>query len=200
MEAGSHDELIARAERGEGPGMYWAMWQKQIRAEKLQRRKSQGEKELESLVVTTDEETDAGGSVQQGVGPAVDGVGTGTPAVVTDGPSSSDGESVAGTLHVHEAVEDSGPSTRPSTAESEAVASTSELLTSELVQSEEAQLSRSSSQHSNRFSRSRSNSGGSGFAKLKQSFRRKKGKEADETEHLLHDPSPTNTKKKSNKK
>jgi ABC-type glutathione transport system ATPase component len=195
VEAGSHDELIAQAERGEGPGMYWAMWQKQIKAEKLQRRKSQGEKELESAVVTTDEETDAGGSVQQGVGPAVDGVGTGTPAVVAAGPSSSDGESVAGTPYVHETVEDSGPSTRPSTAGSEAVASTSEL-----VQSEEAQLSRSSSQRSNRFSLSRSNSGGSGFAKLKQSFRRKKGKEADETEHLLHDPSPTNTKKKSNKK
>jgi ABC-type multidrug transport system ATPase subunit len=52
VEAGNHEELIARAERGEG-GVYWAMWQKQIKAEKLQRRKS---KEKQEEVV--DEETD----------------------------------------------------------------------------------------------------------------------------------------------
>lgn len=200
VESGTHDELIARAERGEGPGMYWAMWQKQIKAEKLQRRKSQGEKDLESPVVTTDEEeTDVGASgPQKGVVvQAVDAVGTGTPAVVAGGPSSSDGESVAGTpLGGLAMVEESGASTRPSTAESEDPAAS----TSDLVASEEAQLSRSSSQRSGRFSLSRSNSGGSGFAKLKQSFRRKKGKETDETEYLLPDPSPTNTKKKSNKK
>ena len=56
IEAGTHEELIARAERGEG-GVYWAMWQKQIRAEKLQRRKSQVEKDEDAIIV--DEDTDA---------------------------------------------------------------------------------------------------------------------------------------------
>src|SRR5271169_6846594 len=35
VEAGTHEELIALAER-EGGGVYWAMWQKQIRAERSQ--------------------------------------------------------------------------------------------------------------------------------------------------------------------
>lgn len=193
MESGSHEELISRAERGEGPGMYWAMWQKQIKAEKLQRRKSQGEKDkdLESAVVTTDEETDAGGISTPVQVPAVDGVGTGSLPAVVAGASSSDGESVAGTPAP---VEDSGPSTRPSTAESDA-----QVSTSELIPPEETHLSRSSSQRSGRFSLSRSNSGGSGFAKLKESFRRKKGKETEETENLLPDPSTTTRKKKGKK-
>jgi ABC-type glutathione transport system ATPase component len=196
VESGSHEELISRAERGEGPGMYWAMWQKQIKAEKLQRRKSQGEKDkdLESAVVTTDEETDAGGISTPVQVPAVDGVRTGSLLAVVGGPSSSDEESVAGTPFVPAEVEDSGPSTRPSTAESDA-----QVSTSELIAPEETHLSRSSSQRSGRFSLSRSDSGGSGFAKLKESFRRKKGKETEETENLLPDPSTTTRKKKGKK-
>ena len=56
VEQGTHEELIALAERGEG-GVYWAMWQKQIRAEKLQRRKS--EKQLEGEEETDENEMDA---------------------------------------------------------------------------------------------------------------------------------------------
>jgi len=39
VESGTHDELIAPAQRGEG-GVYWAMWQKQIRAQRSHRRKT----------------------------------------------------------------------------------------------------------------------------------------------------------------
>ena len=197
VESGSHEELISRAERGEGPGMYWAMWQKQIKAEKLQRRKSQGEKDkdLESAVVTTDEEeTDAGGISTPVQVSTVDGGGAGSHLAVVAGASSSDGESVAGIPLVPAEVEDSGPSTRPSTAESDA-----QVSTSELIPPEETHLSRSSSQRSGRFSLSRSNSGGSGFAKLKESLQRKKGKETEETENLLPDPSTTTRKKKGKK-
>jgi ATP-binding cassette, subfamily B, vacuolar membrane transporter HMT1/ACLQ len=56
VEAGTHEELIAMAERGEG-GVYWAMWQKQIKAQKQQRRKSLGEKDGEEVV--TDEEIES---------------------------------------------------------------------------------------------------------------------------------------------
>jgi ATP-binding cassette subfamily B (MDR/TAP) protein 6 len=56
VESGTHEELIARAERGEGEGVYWTMWQKQIKAEKLQRKKGHGEKGDGS--VSTDEDTD----------------------------------------------------------------------------------------------------------------------------------------------
>jgi hypothetical protein len=195
VESGSHEELISRAERGEGPGMYWDMWQKQIKAEKLQRRKSLGEKDkgLESAVVTTDEETDAGGMSTPTTGAVVDGVGKGMPAVVAGPSSSSDGESVAGRPPVVLAhVEGSGPSTRPPTAESDG-----EVSTSESIPPEEPHLSRSSSQRSSQFGLSRSNSGGSGFAKLKESLRRKKGKETEETENLLPDPSTTTRRKKS---
>jgi hypothetical protein len=98
VEAGTHDELISRAERGEGNGVYWAMWQKQIKAEKLQRRKSMGEKELGG----TDEEIEG-----KEVGVA--------------GPSASSEEGSVPVTPLAQPVRDSDsdiPSTRPSTSES----------------------------------------------------------------------------------
>ena len=184
VEAGSHEELIARAERGEGPRMYWTMWQKQIKAEKLQRRKSQGEKDSLRRVIPTDEETDAGTGTSMSAS-ATEGVGIGTLAA---GPSSSDEESVAGMRLVQTGAEDSGPSTRASTPGSELRGSTSELTqTPELVHINEPRLSRSSSQRSDRFDLSKSNNPGSGFARIKQSLQRQKGKEIQETENLLAD-------------
>ena len=49
-----------------------------------------------------------------------------------------------------------------------------------------SEMSRSSSQKSRRFNRTRSDSAESGFSKLKQSNRRKKGKDVEETESLLN--------------
>jgi ATP-binding cassette, subfamily B, vacuolar membrane transporter HMT1/ACLQ len=97
VEAGTHDELISAAERGEGKGIYWTMWQKQIKAEKLQRRKSMGEKD-----VVTDEETDGkeGGA----------------------GPSASSEEGSAPVTPLVQPVRDTDsdlPSTRPSSSESQ---------------------------------------------------------------------------------
>src|SRR5205085_12109570 len=70
VEAGTHDELIAMAERGEG-GVYWAMWQKQIKAEKI-RRKSMGEQEKESAGEETDVDAGASGN---GIGGNKGGIG-----------------------------------------------------------------------------------------------------------------------------
>jgi ABC-type multidrug transport system ATPase subunit len=95
VEAGTHDELISLAEKGEG-GVYWTMWQKQIKAEKLQRRKSKGEKDVEP----TDEETDNTEASTSGVEPVV----TGTASAVVD--TESDGVSTR-------------TSTRPSTSDSQ---------------------------------------------------------------------------------
>jgi hypothetical protein len=97
VEAGTHDALISAAERGEGKGVYWTMWQKQIKAEKLQRRKSLGEKEI-----GTDEETDG----KEGVA----------------GPSGSSEEGSVPVTPLVQPVRDTDsdiPSTRPSTTESQ---------------------------------------------------------------------------------
>ena len=161
VEAGTHEELIGRAEREEGKGIYWTMWQKQIRAEKLQRRKSLGEKEDES--VFTDEDTDA--NSESIIVPGIaNGESTGTPSAAA------------------------GPSLEP-----DLVPSTPQPPESE--QEADPSLSRSSSQKSGRFNLARSDSSSSGSGKLRQSFRRKKGKEVEETESLLD----SNSKQKSNK-
>ena len=80
VEAGTHEELITRAERGEG-GVYWAMWQKQIRAEKRQRRKSDSEKDENAVI--SDEDTDTNTETVA----TPDGKGTGTPTAPAIGPS-----------------------------------------------------------------------------------------------------------------
>jgi ABC-type glutathione transport system ATPase component len=153
VEAGTHEELIARAERGEG-GVYWAMWQKQIRAGKQQRRKSQGEKDKNAI--STDEDTDTN----------------------TESISPPNGEST-GTL----AAPAAGPST---TVEVQQTESDDHRSMSDTIPAK-SEMSRSSSQKSRRFSHTRSDSAGSGFSKLKQPNRRKKGKDVEETESLLID-------------
>jgi ABC-type glutathione transport system ATPase component len=167
VEAGTHDELISKAERGEG-GVYWTMWQKQIKAEKLQRRKSKGEKDMEP----TDEETDA--TELSAAVPVDTSEPTGTPA----------GPHVALPVPV-DSEESDMPSTRPSTSDSQQASSSA-------VEGDES-LSRSSSL---RGSLARSDSGGSRFSKLRDSFKRKKGKEVEETESLL----PDSTSKRKGKK
>ena len=111
VEAGTHDELIAMAERGQG-GVYWAMWQKQIKAEKI-RRKSMGEQEKESAGEETD--VDAGAS-SKGIG-GIKGV---TSEVA--GGSSEEGSVPVTPLVAATEVSDvpsTVTSTRPSTAESQ---------------------------------------------------------------------------------
>lgn len=150
VESGTHEELIAAAERGKG-GVYWAMWQKQIRAEKLQRRKSQGEKD--ENVVITDEDTDANSEniiAAPNMNGGSGGESTGTPAAPAVGPS-SEPESIL-----------SAPQQRGS---------------EEHVLEADLNLSRNSSQKSGRWNLERSDSSGSGFGgKLRQSIRRKRGR------------------------
>lgn len=111
MEAGTHDELIAMAERGEG-GVYWAMWQKQIKAEKI-RRKSMGEQEKESAGEETD--VDAGASSRGisgnkgGIGEAAGGSSEEGSVPVTPLVGATEASDVPSTVS----------STRPSTAESQ---------------------------------------------------------------------------------
>ena len=111
VEAGTHDELIAMAERGEG-GVYWAMWQKQIKAEKI-RRKSRGEDEKESAEEETDVEV--GASVANGNHGKSFGEGSGARV------SSEEGSIPVTPLVAATEVSDvpsTISSTRPSTAES----------------------------------------------------------------------------------
>jgi ATP-binding cassette, subfamily B, vacuolar membrane transporter HMT1/ACLQ len=111
VEAGTHDELIAMAERGQG-GVYWAMWQKQIKAEKI-RRKSMGENEKESAGEETD--MDAGAS-STAIGGKKGGSGE------ADGVSSEEGSVPVTPLVAAMETSDVSStvsSTRPSTAESQ---------------------------------------------------------------------------------
>jgi ABC-type multidrug transport system ATPase subunit len=173
VEAGTHDELISLAERGEG-GVYYSMWQKQIKAEKQQRRKSMGEKDL----TPTDEETDGNAEMSTTADPVP--VATGTPAaahLVTEAPVQDSESDIA--------------STRPSTSDSQSHESTSELN----VHEQEEILSRTSSLRGPS-PLARSDSGGSRFNKLRDTMKRKKGKEVDEMESLL----PGSTPRRKNKK
>jgi ATP-binding cassette, subfamily B, vacuolar membrane transporter HMT1/ACLQ len=119
VEAGTHDELIAMAERGEG-GVYWAMWQKQIKAEKI-RRKSMGENEKESA----GEETDVEVGVSGNTGNHGDVSGAGGGGVSGAGGSSEEDGSIPVTPLVAATEVSDVPSTvsstRPSTAESQDV-------------------------------------------------------------------------------
>jgi ATP-binding cassette, subfamily B, vacuolar membrane transporter HMT1/ACLQ len=183
VESGTHEELILAAERGEGKGVYYAMWQKQIRAEKLQRRKSASEK---AGLISADEDTDS----------------------ISEPSSTSESSSKAAMDRAAVATGVTGVRTRtpvqaavPQTSDARPVTPTMEVMPeSETEDSGEYQsagenggLSRKSPQQSGRFSVSRSNSGNSGFNKLRASLRRKKGKEAagggtgEETEALLGD-------------
>jgi ABC-type multidrug transport system ATPase subunit len=163
VESGTHEELIARgAERG----VYWTMWQKQIRAEKAQRRKSEVEKD-ESSVVITDEDTDANSGIISP--PEAQGESTGTPAAAA-------------------AAGPSEPVSVPKRRESR------EINTGTAPESEPL-LSQSSSQKSGCLNLSRSTSSGNGFSKARQSFRRNKGKEVEETESLLNSNSKGKNKK-----
>ena len=102
VESGTHEELIARAERGEGEGVYWTMWQKQIKAEKLQRKKGKGEKG-DGNSVTTDEDTDTNSeSIPAPSQDMNNGENSDTPATVS---GSSELESVSSTRQRAEEVE-----------------------------------------------------------------------------------------------
>lgn len=167
VEAGTHEELIAQAERGEG-GVYWAMWQKQIRAEKAQRRKGEVEKD-ESSVVITDEDTDVN---SESASPSVDqGESTGALAAAA------------------------GPSSEPVSVPSARKRHESDEMNAESAPESEHLLSGSSSQKSEHLNLSRSVSSANGFPKVRQSFRRNKGKEVEETESLLDSNSKGNNKK-----
>ena len=148
VEAGTHEELIARADRGKG-GVYWAMWQKQIRAEKLELKKSRLENDENAII--TDEDTDTN---PESVAPPT-GESTGTPAAPSPGSSTP--------FVVQQTESDDQSSTSDSVPDN-------------------SEMSRSPSQ---RFNLTSSNSVGSGLSKLKQSIRRKKGKDVEETESLL---------------
>jgi ABC-type methionine transport system ATPase subunit len=177
VEAGTHDELISLAERGEG-GVYYSMWQKQIKAEKQQRRKSKGEKDL----TPTDEETDGNTEMSTTADPVA--VAIGTPVVahtVSEPRPTQDSESDVASSNV--------ASTRPSTSDSQSHGSTSELI----IPEQEEILSQTSSLKGAP-PLARSDSEGSRFSKLHHgSLKRTKGKEVDETESLL--PEPTSKRK-----
>jgi len=172
VESGTHEELISRAEREEGAGIYYAMWQKQIRAEKLQRRKSASQQQgEEDLSPSTDEDTDSTSEPSDTSPPAesvvagrVTAESTGTPAQAV-APSS---------------LTDSSP----------------ESETEEGQSASEHALSMKSSPRSGRCSLSNSNSGDSGFATLRGSLGRKTGKDPmEEREPLLGDDSSVSGKR-----
>lgn len=160
VESGTHEELLAEAERG-GKGVYYAMWQKQIRAEKLQRRKvEKGEKGELSV---TDEDTDSMNEAARIAAIPATGEATGTPAQAVPPPAND---------------------SRPVTPVSGAVVESDGESTSD------GGLSRRASAVGARFGLSRSNSGGSGLSKSRASLRRKKGKDKEgEEEALLGDQS-----------
>jgi len=172
VESGTHEELISRAEREEGKGVYYAMWQKQIRAEKLQRRKSasqqQGEKDL---APSTDEDTDSTSESSSARPPA---------------------ESVvAGRMTSESTVTPAQP-----VAPSSLMDSRPESEMDEGQSASERGLSMKSSPRSGRFSLSKSNSGGSGFATLRTSLGRKKEKDpVEEREPLPGDDSSASGKR-----
>ena len=159
VESGTHEELLASAERG-GKGVYFAMWQKQIRAEKMQRRKV--EKEKGELSVT-DEDTDSMNEAARVAAVPVTGEeATGTPAQAVPPPTT-----------------DSRPVTPVSAA----------VVESDAESTSDGGFSRRPSGVAGRFGLSRSNSA-SGFSKLRASLRRKKGKDKEgEEEALLEDQS-----------
>lgn len=188
VEAGSHEELISMAERGEGKGVYWAMWQKQIKAEKHQRRKSQGENKEGEDGGSSTEDTDTNTeSVQEDqhstttVSATNEIVGISDVPAAAPGPVSSQEESVPLTPSV-QSMRDEAP-------DHELAASSSMMKresTSEVPQFEpQLSLSRNSSHRSGKFKLARSNSSDTGFSKARQSFRRNKGGDVEETESLL---------------
>ena len=168
MESGTHEELVSRAEREEGKGVYYAMWQKQIRTEKRQRRKSAPQQPAnEDLLPNTDEDTDS-----------------------SSDPSSTEAsaESIVAGRVTAESTRTPAQATNPSpVADSRPV--TPESVTEEGQSVTDGGLSRKSSARSGRFSLSKSNGGGGGFTTLR-TLARKKGKDtAKEREPLLGDNS-----------
>lgn len=177
VEQGTHEELISRSEKGEG-GIYWAMWQKQVKAEKLQRRKSQGEK-VESALISEEETDEVSGGMPVLVRVEDEMIKSTTMAPVE---SSSSGAPTLDMGPVHErGPEPISSFSRPSTAGSQ-----NQTPTESMPSGPEALLSRSSSQRSSGSGLSRPDNGSS-LNTRHQSLRLKKGKGPDETEPLLPD-------------
>ena len=219
VEAGTHEELISLAERGEG-GVYWQMWQKQIKAEKKAQRRTLAEKGEggESAVVTDDSEEGETAVEITGL--------EGAASAPTAGPSESaeapkEVTEVIPPVSTHEIIKDEE---EPETLDEEPIAEqetvkddeelTREEVTGDSVEPETApstrpstsgsdvatsserpsSLSRSPSNRSGRFSLPRASS--QSMTKLRQTFRRKKTKDLEEAERLLSEDPKDDSKGK----